>query len=472
MKKRRSIAQEQAQREQRRTRRTRPLRRLVYGWWDRIFGAAREGSWSEAEERYGSGQTTKDFVFNTAGLTAWGMMFPVFTILITQLLGTEQAGMFSLAFVTGNVLMIIATYGVRPYQCSDIEEKHSFKDYAVARWITCAVMLVVGLAYVALRGFAAEMFAMMVGVFVFRMVDGLADVYEGRLQQADKLYLAGISQTVRSAVPFVVFAVTLFVFRSLPVSTIAFAVTAIAAFALVTMPLAKLETPKSGAFNMKSVTAILRQCFPLFLGLFLYTFIDNMPKFAMDGVLDYSSQLYFNALYFPAQMILLVGGFVYKPLIVRMASAWQDERLRHRFDLFIAGMFAVIFAITVVMLVLFAGVGVQLLSFMYGVDFEPMRGMCYLMLVAGGITGGIDFLYQVCAIIRHQRAIARLYVIAFVVSLVVPLALIHLFGLMGAVIGYLVEMLVLFGLLMTEYVRVRLGYAPSDSDPRPIMAGR
>jgi hypothetical protein len=55
------------------------------------------------------------------------------------------------------------------------------------------------------------------------MVDGLADVYEGRLQQADKLYLAGISQTVRSAVPFVVFAVTLFVFRSLPVSTIAFA---------------------------------------------------------------------------------------------------------------------------------------------------------------------------------------------------------------------------------------------------------
>lgn len=38
-----------------------------------------------------------------------------------------------------------------------------------------------------------------------------------------------------------------------------------------------------------------------------------MPKFVMEGTLAYKYQLYFNALFFPAQAILLSIGFVYKP---------------------------------------------------------------------------------------------------------------------------------------------------------------
>ena len=34
------------------------------------------------------------------------------------------------------------------------------------------------------------------GVYLYKVIDGVADVYEGRLQQADKLYLAGMSQTL------------------------------------------------------------------------------------------------------------------------------------------------------------------------------------------------------------------------------------------------------------------------------------
>ena len=44
-------------------------------------------------------------------------------------------------------LMILANYGVRTYQVSDVTEEHSFSDYQINRLITCAFMVLVGVAY-------------------------------------------------------------------------------------------------------------------------------------------------------------------------------------------------------------------------------------------------------------------------------------------------------------------------------------
>ncbi len=57
---------------------------------------------------------------------------------------------------------------------------------------------------------------------------------------------------------------------------------AAATFVVFTFPLAKLETPKSRRVNVKRVN-LLVQCFPLFVALFMYALIDNMPKFVMEG---------------------------------------------------------------------------------------------------------------------------------------------------------------------------------------------
>lgn len=84
------------------------------------------------------------------------------------------------------------------------------------------------------------------------------------------------------------------------------------------------------------------------MALFLYAVIDNMPKFVMEGTLSYDNQLYFNALYFPAQGILLTVQLVYKPLLVRMANVWNDPAKRRRFDLIILGIFVLIIVLTVV----------------------------------------------------------------------------------------------------------------------------
>lgn len=440
------------------------LKQLVYDWGGRLLGAAKDRTFSGQAAEYQAGRTSLDYMWNTAGVTSYGIVFPLLTIIVTQLVGVEQAGMFSLAYVAGMLLMILANFGVRTFQVSDIHEKHSFLDYQVNRWITCAAMLLVGWAVCRARGYSDDMFLMANCVFVYKMIDGLADVYEGRLQQMDKLYLAGVSQMIRSLAVLILFTVALFISRSLGIASTVMAIAAVASFVLVTLPLALLETPRSGRLSLAGVSDLFRQCAPLFCALFLYACIDNMPKFLMDGTLPYDNQLYFNAMYFPAEAILLISGFVYKPQLVRLSHAWVDPDRRKRFDLFIVVFLLGIALLTAVMAFLMNWIGVPVMSFLYGVDFEPFRNFALLMVVAGGIIAGIDFLYQVITIMRRQKSVTRIYLVVFVLAILIPYMLIRMSGLRGAVLGYLIVMTILFAMLLMEYVSVRLLYRKHPED--------
>ncbi len=436
-------------------RRGNPITRLANQWFDRVMGALGDGGLSEQEAQYASHNTTKDFIWNTIGVGAWGMVFPILTMIATQLVGVENAGMLSMAFVVGSLLWIVANFGVRTYQISDVNEVHSFADYQVNRWITCVAMVLVGCLYCAIRGYDTEMFYLSMGIFLYRMVDGLADVYEGRLQQVDKLYLAGISQALRSVLALVVFAVLLVITHNMVVAAFAMAIAAAATFVVVTYPLTLLETPKSRRVSWTSVGQLFKNTAPLFVALFLYALIDNMPKFVMEGALSYDNQLYFNALYFPAQGILITSQLVYRPLLVRMAGVWQDTSKRRQFDLIMIGILGVIVAITAVNVLVMAWIGIPIMGFLYGIDFEQFRGLLFIMLAAGGVTAAIDFMYQVVTVMRRQKDVTTLYLVTFGFSLFVPILLVMFTGLPGAVIGYLIVMTLLFVLLVWEYFRIR-----------------
>lgn len=447
------------------------IARAIGAWWDRLLDIVMEGKVDDQRDMYASHRTTRDYVWNSIGTGAWGMVFPLLTIVCTQLVGAEQAGMFSMAFVTGLLLMFLGNYGVRTYQLSDLNEKHSFSDYQVNRILTCILMMIAGYAYCVLRGYDDTMFLICMGVYSYKMIDALADVYEGRLQQMDKLYLAGISQAFRSIVAIVAFSLFLFLTRNLAVASIAMAIAAAASFVVLTLPLAFLETPKSRRVRLGSIGELFKDCFPLFIALFMYNLIDNMPKFVMEGMLSYDNQLYFNALYFPAHALLLTVQVVYKPQLVRIANVWAQAK-RKRFDLIIIAMLLFVLAVTVGLMAIMSTVGIPILGFLYGLDFSEYRGLSLIMVAAGGVTAAIDFLYQIVTVLRKQGSVMKLYLITFGFSLFIPLLLVGFTGLPGAVIGYLIVMSILLVLLVWEYLRIRMQMSRDRKEAANAGAGR
>jgi O-antigen/teichoic acid export membrane protein len=433
--------------------------RTINGWFNRIIGAAVDGSFSKQEALYAAHHTRRDYTWNTIAIAAWGFMFPLLTIVATQLVGVEQAGMFSMALVVGTLLMFVGNYGVRTYQVSDIKEAHSFSDYQIHRWLTCIIMVVAGLLYCVARGYAENMFAISMGVYVYKMIDGLADVYEGRLQQMDKLYLAGVSLALRSVLVIVVFSVCLLITKNLVIACIAMAIVAAVCFVLVTFPLALLETPKSRKRSLVSIKELFVQCFPLFIALFAYALIDAMPKLIMEGTLTYDNQLYFNVMCLPAAAILLIVGLVYKPQLLRMANLWADPRLHRQFDLMVLVVILVVVVLSGSVIFIMATVGITFFSFVYNVDFERFRELFFVMVIAGGITAIIDFLYQVITVLRKQAAVMKLYIITFGFAAFIPVLLISFTELPGAVMSYLIVMSILLVLLVMEFFRIRYSFS-------------
>ncbi len=102
---------------------------------------------------------------------------------------------------------------------------------------------------------------------------------------------------------------------------------------------------------------------------------------------------------------------------------------------------------------------------MYGVDFEQFRVLAYLMVIAGGVSAAIDFLYAIVTVLRHQSSATLPYLISFVFAAIVPTVLIMIFGLTGAVVGYLLSMCVLFVLLGLGYVRIRQSLSQRNRSP-------
>ncbi len=448
---------EPAQEGPERTHREPLIRRIVNQWWERLFAMVLgRVPLGEQAYLYSSHETTRDYVWNTLGQTLWGSLFPILTIVSTQLAGAEEAGRFNLAFTVATLLLYLGNYGVRTFQVSDLDEMDSFSAYQIQRVMTCALMLASGAAYCAFRNYDTTMALIAAGAFGYRAIDALSDVYEGRLQQMDKLYLSGISIAVRTVAPLAVFTGLLLVTKSLPTASIGLAVSELACMLAVSMPLALLETPVSRPWQALEVRELFVECFPAFAAMFLFNLIETMPKFAMEGALPYEDQVYFSAIYFPAQKALMAVGFIYKPQLLRLANIWSERDKRARFDLIVIAMLGACVVVTIGMLLFAAIVGIPLASFLYATDFEPFRTAQYLMMVAGGFAAASDFLFQILTVLREQATATRLYVAAFAFVSVASSVLVRTTGFMGAVYAYLAVMVVLFSLLAGQYVLVRL----------------
>ena len=429
---------------------------VINGWWERLFSAVFGGTWDEQPRMYESGRSGRDYLLNTVGSVAWGALFPLLTVVATQLSGAERAGHFTMAFTTATLLLYVGNYGVKTFQVSDLEETESFSSYRAHRFITCFIMLALGFAYCAIRRYDREMWLISAGAYGFRAIDALADTYEARLQQQDKLYLAGVSQAVRSVLGVTFFSLLLLITKSLVVASIGMAVAALASFVLLTAPLTRLEAPRPRPAATIEIKELFVECFPSFLALFLFALIENTPKYAMEGVLPYESQVYFSAIYFPAQAMLMMVGFVYRPQLVRLATIWTDPHKRLRFDLIVGAVLAVCGAVTLAGLAFARWVAVPLGALLYGTSFEPFRNAQYLMIIAGGLSAAIDFLYQIITVLRQQALATRIYLVATVLVIAMSVILVRLYGFDGAVWSYLGVMAALFGALGGQYIFIRM----------------
>lgn len=414
-------------------------------------------------------------------------------IIVTRVCGLEAAGLYSIAFATGNLFMYLGNYGVRNYQVSDVDEKFPFRSYILHRLLTVALMLLVAAVYCTyslLRGAYSPAKTMTVAAMcLLKAIDCLEEVLEGRLHQRGRLDLAGKMMTVRLLISIGGMLAVLVATRNLLTATNAAIILAAAAVILMAAACRRTLLPlqpapelvadvgnagaapgaaakNSGAATspaaasaavsaarrgaLRDAAVLMRVCFPVCAANFLSFYLINAPKYAIDAAMNETAQAQYNFIAMPVFVIQLLGMFVYQPVLVRMTLSWNRADKKG----FLRDFLRITAGLLIIAALCLGGayvLGIPVLSALYATDLSTLKPELLLILAGGVFLAMNGFYSAVLTLMREQNRIPFMYLAGAVLSLILTPRFVGISGIMGAVISFVLIMAIVCALLSAQF---------------------
>ena len=356
----------------------------------------------------------------------------------SKCISVAQAGILSLALAVGNQLVTVGFYNIRTFQVSDVTEKYKFSDYCALRAITVSAMLVAGVLWAVLGGYSTAKMAAILAAVVFRAVEAVADVLEGRYQQKGRYDISCKSVVVKDLVYLAAFLITLFVTGSVfwGLSVLAMV------YLLMVLVIDGQIVQEFGGISFKTSWrrqgTLLAEGFPLFVNAFLNAYIINAPKYALEKY--YSSEVLgiFTVLYMMAFVVNMFASFVIKPIISVLAEKYVKGDISGFLKLIFRQMLVIAGATVICILGAYVA-GVPVLSFLFGVDLTEYKGALCLILVSGGFTAMYQLYQYGIIIMRHQYSTFICCGLTVVLTYVITPYLTRNYASMGATVSYTVS---------------------------------
>ena len=397
-----------------------------------------------------------EFIWNVIASVCASLLSVILLFFVTRINGVDPAGMFAIAFATATVLNSIADFGMRVYQVTDTNRQHGFGVYLASRLVVDVCMVLCGVVFVIVSGYTAEKAAICLGLVGFRFVDAMSETYQGEFQLNGRLDLGGKSVFYRMFASMAVFAAVDMITKNIVIATIALLLTNAAVFFLYDIRLIRRYTREGFAFRKNEIRVVIKDCFPLFFSTFLNNYIVNAPKYAIDRLLTYEMQTYFNIIYLPTFTINLMSIFVLKPMLKGLGEMWNGKQYR-RFLGIVAKMGVAIASMTLFVEAVCYLIGIPILSFIYNVELQQFKGDLLILVLSGGFSALSVALFYALTTMRAQKLVSIAYIAAAVCGLFLPNLLVAGWGITGAAISSVCIMIILavilLGIFLLEWMR-------------------
>lgn len=385
----------------------------------------------------------------------------IFVMLAKRLVGEEAGAKFYMAFTTGQMLLTIGYFEIRPFQVTDVKQQYKAKEYFGFRVISSAAMLacavVVGIVYVVNGKADAAGFMLIITMCILKMFDGIADVFEGEFQRNDRIDISGMSMAFRTMAIMAVFSIIAWVTRNIYAASAAAAVTGLAGTEVVAVVWSHRFEPLSVSFDREKMKSLFRSTILLFIGSAMCMWLWNGTKYVVEWTLTDRDTLAYGIVFMPTMVINLGSSFVFKPMLTTLARHYEQGEYK-AFAKLVAVLVATAVGITVVTLGAGAWLGIPVLSWLYDIELAPYKSVMLVLIAAGGFNAVSILFYYALTVMRLQKEIFAGYTITFVVSIILPIVMVKAMGIAGAGTSYLIVMMlltVLFGGMLCVKLKKR-----------------
>lgn len=373
-------------------------------------------------------------VWNFLGSAMYGGNSLLMLVAVSRVSTVEQAGCFSIAFTTAQLLYFVGIFGVSHLQMTDYEERFSYSDYAKARALSVALAFALSFAAIFALGFQGEKAVYTVVLTALMMLNAVAELYQSLFFQRNRLDLSGSALFFRTFGSLAVFIAALLATRDVLLA-LGLQIAANLAILLyyrvrVAPGFLRAGQPSGG------VRELIRQSAPLFVSLLLMNVITNFSKYGVEFQLDDAAQGYYSMIFMPAQVINLCSEFLFKPFLNRYAEL-LGKRDTCAFLRTLARQLGCLAALTGVCCAAAFLVGTQALGLLYGRTLTGLEVPLTLIVLGGGLFAFCGCLYYIFVILRMQKRIMAVYLLAFAVGPVPTALLTGRFGLTGAALSFI-----------------------------------
>lgn len=384
----------------------------------------------------------KNFIWNTLGSTAFSFISLFFMMTVTRLNGIDDAGIFSFAFSTATVFLVIGNYSGRTFQVTDKNHKTTDSDYFSLKFVTCAAMLIVGIIFCLVRGYSGDKILIIILLTSFRALEAMSESIYAVIQKQNRLYQVGQSMFIKAILSLVGFILLDYLTRSIALSCTIIIIAHVLTIVFFDLPrLAKTGFHFDG-FKLRKVRYILKIGFFTFGFTLLNIYLINAARYALDSIADNSSQTIYGIIAMPATVLGLIGQYLIQPFLTNFkkffaTDAFKFQNLVIKLCLFILGAGAICLVAAWLL-------GIPVLELLYAIELDGNLTNL-LLIIVGGISSALTLVISTALVtMRRTGAQFWIYCIASVIALATSRFLVASYGVFGACLSYMFSMILLF----------------------------
>ncbi|MBP3201500.1 MAG: hypothetical protein J6M39_07635 [Lachnospiraceae bacterium] len=405
----------------------------------------------------------KDIVWNTLGTITYSAVSLLLSVVIINICGNIEGGIFSFGFSTfAHLIFIISFFGIRPMHIVDIKYRYSFKDYVHFGIKTFLISIFAGICYISFRyinGNYNSIKSILLLILVLHgALDGFADYFECEYQRVNKLFMSGQSTFFRILSFTATLIIVVYITNNLLIAEIAAFSVECLAFYLFNIARSKnvFKTAKLVDNSNKNQTLFF-EALPLFLITFLDMYIFSSAKMSIDANLSDVYSGFFNLLFMPTNVIYLVMTLFMKPILTPLSNAYYNNKDEYRKILF--GTFIIALLISIVSFIaaiLMGNIYLDLINYVTGNAYSFTRNeivynglsidyLVFLIVMFGGMFYTICTpMYFAIIIESKQRYLVISYIVVAIISIFISKTYVVNYGIIGAAVSFVISMFLLF----------------------------
>ncbi|MBR2833491.1 MAG: hypothetical protein IKE75_03565 [Bacilli bacterium] len=396
-------------------------------------------------------QIKKNFIYNTIGSVLYSFTSLFFMIIVTRVNGLDDNGIFTFAFSVACLFWVIGVYSGRIYQVTERDKKITDSDYIYSKFITCLIMIIVGLIYILLKNYDMYKFTVMLLLILYKVLNAFSESVYAIMQKREELYKVGISLFCKSIISVIVFLIVNLMTHNLICSSISLIITELIIMLVYDWRVIKGYNFKLKKYNQKSISNILKLGFPVFLFTILTQYLINAPKYAIDNFLDDSMQSIYGIISMVATLTVLLSQLILHPFINGMNEDLKSKKTTE-FNNKVKKICILIMGIGLVELVLGNFLGTWALSIIYGIDLSRYTPLLLMIIIGSILYSVVSILSNALIAMRKNKSQSVLFLIDSILLYFLSNYMVKTYSLKGAAYSYLIGMALLLIMFIVLYI--------------------